>query len=83
MDAELSPLVWRSLSLSVGGDGDGDGAAELRVYYAATTNRMLRVAVNSFFESLRVVVAVMRDLDTDVLAAPGWQSLDGVQGIEA
>lgn len=36
--------------------------------YRATTNRMLRVAVNGFLESLGVVLGVMEELDVDVLA---------------
>ena len=39
----------------------------LHVDYKATTNRMLRVAVNGFMESLGVVLGVMEGLDTDVL----------------
>ena len=38
----------------------------LRVEYKATTNRMLRVAVNGFMESLGVVLGVMEELDVDV-----------------
>jgi EKC/KEOPS complex subunit PCC1/LAGE3 len=41
----------------------------LRTEYKATTNRMLRVAVNSFMDSLAVVLNVMEELDVDVLAA--------------
>ncbi|GKT82993.1 transcription factor Pcc1 [Colletotrichum tofieldiae] len=33
----------------------------------ATTNRMLRVAVNGLMESLNLVVEVMEELDVDVL----------------
>jgi EKC/KEOPS complex subunit PCC1/LAGE3 len=40
----------------------------LQTVYAATTNRMLRVAVNGFMESLGVVLGVMEELDVDVLA---------------
>ncbi|KAL6715650.1 hypothetical protein ACLMJK_006611 [Lecanora helva] len=40
----------------------------LRTQYRATTNRMLRVAVNGFMESLGVVLGVMEELDVDVLA---------------
>lgn len=39
----------------------------LKTEYRATTNRMLRVAVNGFMESLGVVVGVMEELDGDVL----------------
>ena len=34
----------------------------LRTEYKATTNRMLRVAVNGFMESLSVVLGVMEEL---------------------
>lgn len=40
----------------------------LRTEYKATTNRMLRVAVNGFMESLGVVLGVMEELDVDVMA---------------
>lgn len=82
VDAELSPLVRRKLSLvppeqhdpsSVKDDADDDGGLQdshntiLRTEYRATTNRMLRVAVNGFMESLGVVLQVMEELDVDVL----------------
>ncbi|KAF3490746.1 uncharacterized protein GIQ15_00263 [Arthroderma uncinatum] len=41
----------------------------LETEYRATTNRMLRVAVNAFMDSLSVVVRVMEELDVDVLDA--------------
>ncbi|PTB62958.1 Pcc1-domain-containing protein [Trichoderma citrinoviride] len=63
VDPELSPLVQRTLSV------DDDDAQVLRVEYRATTNRMLRVAVNSFMEGLKLVLEVMEQLDVDVLAA--------------
>lgn len=59
VDPELSPLVHRDLSVS---------DASLLVHYQATTNRMLRVAVNSFMDSLKLVVQVMEKLDVDVMA---------------
>lgn len=40
----------------------------LKVEYKAATNRMLRVAVNSFMDSLKLVVEVMEQLDTDVFS---------------
>lgn len=40
----------------------------LRTEYRATTNRMLRVSVNGFFESMGVVLGAMQELDVDVLA---------------
>ncbi|KAH0833506.1 hypothetical protein FOPE_03514 [Fonsecaea pedrosoi] len=78
VDAELSPLVRREFTLvkpgSVNGhtvEGD-DGSQDahriiLRTQYSATTNRMLRVAVNGFMESLGVVLQVMEELDVDIL----------------
>lgn len=39
----------------------------LQVTYKATTNRMLRVAVNGFMDTLGVVLGVMEELDVDVL----------------
>lgn len=53
----------------------------LVVDYAATTNRMLRVAVNGLFESVGVVIGVMKDLDVDVVYEPVKESLEGVQGL--
>jgi EKC/KEOPS complex subunit PCC1/LAGE3 len=55
----LSPLVRRSFSQLEG--------SVLRTEYKATTNRMLRVAVNGFMESVGVVLSVMEELDADVL----------------
>ncbi|KAE8447433.1 hypothetical protein EG329_010706 [Mollisiaceae sp. DMI_Dod_QoI] len=78
VDKELSPLVQRSFSTvsptSSATSGDAalaDLSAEtvLRTEYKATTNRMLRVAVNGFMESLSVVLEVMEELDVDVLGA--------------
>lgn len=50
---------------------DSTEAAErltvLHTEYKATTNRMLRVAVNGFMESLGVVLGIMEELDIDVL----------------
>lgn len=84
MDEELSPLVRRTFSLrtpsdtssfTTDGDGGGDGGevvgekVVLVTAYKATTNRMLRVAVNGFLESLGVVLGVMQELDVDVLKA--------------
>ncbi|RMD44578.1 hypothetical protein DV735_g470, partial [Chaetothyriales sp. CBS 134920] len=78
VDAELSPLVRRQFSLlspdtpalsnSTNGT-NGQSATVLHTEYQATTNRMLRVAVNGFFESLGVVLQVMEELDVGVLAA--------------
>ncbi|KAF2462179.1 transcription factor Pcc1-domain-containing protein, partial [Lineolata rhizophorae] len=80
VDAELSPLVRRSFSLG-GIHGGGDDETVLKVEYAATTNRMLRVAVNGFFESLGVVLGVMEELDVDVVGLPGKESVAGAQGV--
>ncbi|PGH00951.1 polarized growth chromatin-associated controller 1 [Blastomyces parvus] len=47
--------------------GDEEELTVLQTEYRATTNRMLRVAVNGFMESLGVVLGVMEELDVDVL----------------
>jgi len=78
VDAELSPLVRRSFSLT----SVDSSSSVLQVNYAATTNRMLRVAVNGFIESVGVVIGVMKDLDIDVVYEPVTESLEGVQGLE-
>ena len=58
-------------------------ATILKTVYQATTNRMLRVAVNGFFESLGTVIQVMEELDLDVVHEKGIDvRFDGVQGIE-
>ncbi|KAI9640910.1 hypothetical protein NHQ30_010752 [Ciborinia camelliae] len=75
VDAELSPLVHRTFSLvSAPTSPQPSSSPEtpspqtiLRTSYRATTNRMLRVAVNGFMESLGVVLGVMEELDVDVL----------------
>ncbi|KAK2032645.1 transcription factor Pcc1 [Colletotrichum zoysiae] len=73
VDQELSPLVRRtffvdsSSSSSSSSAAVGEAASVLRVHYKATTNRMLRVAVNGLMESLNLVVEVMEELDADVL----------------
>jgi EKC/KEOPS complex subunit PCC1/LAGE3 len=73
VDKELSPLVRRSFSIVppvttlAYGIASGHEKTVLRTEYKATTNRMLRVAVNGFMESLTVVLAVMEELDVDVL----------------
>lgn len=54
----------------------------LKVEYSATTARMLRVATNGFFESVRVAVQCMAELDVDVVAdTEGLQDLERVQGV--
>lgn len=59
-----------ALSSSVADDDElsDENRTVLRTEYKATTNRMLRVAVNGFMESLGVVLGVMEELDVDVLA---------------
>ncbi len=68
---------------------DGGEDSVLVTHYSATTNRMLRVAVNGFFESVGVVIACMRELDVDVVSDE-WigdgddevDQLNRVQGLE-
>jgi len=70
VDKELSPLVHRDFSTVPSPDsysGSASGESILRVEYKAITNRMLRVAVNSFLDSLALVIEVMGELDVDVL----------------
>ena len=83
VDKELSPLVRRSFStISAAAANPAEDAtlvhtseeSILRTEYQATTNRMLRVAVNGFMESLSVVLGVMEELDVDVLGVPGVAS---------
>lgn len=57
------PTTTPALSATTSGD-----KTVLRTEYRAKTNRMLRVAVNGFMESLGVVLGVMERLDVDVLA---------------
>jgi EKC/KEOPS complex subunit PCC1/LAGE3 len=87
VDMELSPLVQRTFSLAsshdtfdsspqsngmmAGLNGSDGSIVMLRTQYKATTNRMLRVAVNGFMESLGVVLGVMEELDLDVLGVGG------------
>lgn len=78
-----STVTVPSVTSAMAADGEEDVAATvLRTIYRATTNRMLRVAVNGFFESLNVVLQVIEELDTDVIEANGLEGLDGVQGVE-
>jgi EKC/KEOPS complex subunit PCC1/LAGE3 len=75
VDKELSLQVRRTLSVAPlpsttsedGQTGSSNQPAELRALYQAATNRLLRVAVNGFLESLGVVLGVMEELDVDVL----------------
>ncbi|KAI0523872.1 transcription factor Pcc1-domain-containing protein [Xylaria bambusicola] len=71
VDKELSALVSRTFTLVPSQDtADANSDVQvLRTHYKATTNRMLRVAVNSFMESLSLIIEVMAELDEDVLAA--------------
>ncbi|TKA74757.1 hypothetical protein B0A49_02260 [Cryomyces minteri] len=95
VDQELSPLGRRSFSLTSPNmqtptatktqpiDADDQTTQTiLRTEYKATTNRMLRVAVNGFFESVGVVLQCMEELDVDVLHEKGLERLEGAQGIE-
>lgn len=68
VDRELSPLVQRQFYTVAAADGSPETCV-LRIHYKATTNRMLRVAVNGFMDSLSLVLEVMERLDADVLEA--------------
>ncbi len=52
-----------------GPDAERSSGTILRTEYNATTNRMLRVAVNGFMETLGLTLGVMEDLDVDVLGS--------------
>ena len=74
VDTELSPFVRRDFELVAPSatetqkmEVEGEEKSVLKTTYRATTNRMLRVAVNGFMESLGVVLGVMQELDVDVL----------------
>ncbi|KAF3385881.1 hypothetical protein DPV78_012445 [Talaromyces pinophilus] len=72
VDKELSPLVHRSFALKSPDPNTDDDANEesktvLETTYRATTNRMLRVSVNGFMDTLGVVLGVIEELDVDVL----------------
>lgn len=82
VDAELSPFVRRTFTITAPTTTTSAEPQEkkqkqdpeesntvLQTTYRATTNRMLRVAVNGFMESLGVVLGVMTELDVDVLKA--------------
>lgn len=47
---------------------DDEEETVLVTQYTATTNRMLRVSVNGFFESISVVINCMKELDVDVIS---------------
>ena len=55
-------------AMGAGLTGNDEDLTFLHTEYRATTNRMLRVAVNGFMESLGVILEVMEELDFDVLA---------------
>ena len=72
VDKELSSLVHRDFFIVTAPEAkphatEGEAPNVLRVEYKAATNRMLRVAVNSFFDSLALVLEVMEELDSGVL----------------
>ncbi|KAM0329916.1 hypothetical protein ACHAQA_004082 [Verticillium albo-atrum] len=75
VDKELSPLVSRAFAVkpqpATSTDAGAAASSVLEVHYKATTNRMLRVAVNSFMDSLKLVIEVMEQLDEDVLEKNG------------
>jgi EKC/KEOPS complex subunit PCC1/LAGE3 len=76
VDKQLSALVQRQFSTVAGNELGGEKSV-LRVEYKATTNRMLRVAVNAFFDSLALVIEVMEQLDVDVIEAQNGVAVAG------
>ena len=67
-DAKAPSNGDATLAFKAGCAADDEELTVLRTEYKATTNRMLRVAVNGFMESLGVVLGIMEELDIDVLA---------------
>lgn len=96
MRMNVSPLTGGVLRLGpdyVGArNASEDGQLQknvLVVEYRATTNRMLRVSVNGFFESVGVIISSMRELDEDVIGNewvgegnPDIDDLIKVQGLQ-
>lgn len=75
VDKELSSLVKRNLS-AVATEGSSDPSV-LRIEYKAATNRMLRVAANSFLDSLALVLEVQEELDVDAVEARQAEGTSG------
>lgn len=72
VDKERSPFVHRSFALvspesATTSDADEDSKTVLQTTYRATTNRMLRVSVNGFMDTIGVVLGIIEELDVDVL----------------
>ncbi|KAI6249991.1 hypothetical protein HI914_01894 [Erysiphe necator] len=72
VDPELSPFVRRSLTTiqTITSNQQDPLCTDiqkniLRAQYKATTNRVLRVALNGFMESLSVIIGVMEELDVE------------------
>lgn len=61
---------------AVATEGSSDQTV-LRIEYKAATNRMLRVAVNSFLDSLALVLEVQEELDVDVVEAKQAEGKSG------
>jgi EKC/KEOPS complex subunit PCC1/LAGE3 len=78
VDKELSPLVSRTFSTVPASSSNSTEETILRTEYKATTNRMLRVAVNGFMESLKLALEVMEELDVDVIGRDNTElKMDG------
>ncbi|RKF55287.1 hypothetical protein OnM2_090003 [Erysiphe neolycopersici] len=90
VDSELSPLVRRNLiTISPHKSPQQDYSYPvtqnniLRTEYRAATNRVLRVALNGFMESLSVVIGIMEELDVDFINPTIKASQDALTGQEA
>lgn len=55
----------------------------LRTEYKAATNRILRVALNGFMESLSLIIGIMEELDVDSINATVKISQDSLTGDDA
>lgn len=61
-------FALKSPNSNTGDDADEEDKTVLETTYRATTNRMLRVSVNGFMDTLGVVLGVIEELDVDVLS---------------
>jgi EKC/KEOPS complex subunit PCC1/LAGE3 len=60
-------FALKSSDANANPDDTEESKTVLETTYRATTNRMLRVSVNGFMDTLGVVLRVIEELDVDVL----------------
>ena len=66
-EASSEPNSTTNTGVTTVKESDVEQKTILRTEYKAATNRLLRVAVNGFMESLGVVLGIMEELDIDIL----------------